>query len=283
MSVEEKRMSIDQDHTQLSIRRQCELLGLNRSSFYYDPVPIGEEDLRLMREIDEIYTRLPFYGVPRMTKELKKRGFAVGKKRVRRLMREMNIKAIYPKPNLSHPRKENPVYPYLLKDLMITAPNQVWCADITYIRKRRGFVYLVAIMDWYSRFVLSWEISVTLVVDFCLRALKRAFNQGLPGIFNSDQGSQFTSLSFTELLQEKEIQISMDGRGRVYDNIFIERLWRSVKYEEVYLRDYQDIQEVKEGLGRYFDLYNYERLHQSLDYNTPSSVYYARREVRATA
>lgn len=276
-------MSIEPDYPQLSIRRQCDLLGLNRSSFYYDPVLIGEEDFRLMREIDEIYTRLPFYGVLRMTKELKKRGFSVGKKRVRRLMREMNIQAIYPKPNLSFPRKENPVYPYLLKDLMITDPNQVWCADITYIRMRRGFVYLVAIMDWYSRFVLSWEISVTLVVDFCLRALKRAFKHGLPGIFNSDQGSQFTSLSFTGFLQEKEILISMDGRGRVYDNIFIERLWRSVKYEEVYLRDYQDIQEVKEGLRRYFDLYNYERLHQSLDYNTPANVYYARKEVRATA
>jgi putative transposase len=159
MSVEEKRMCIEKDHLQLSIRRQCDLLGLGRSSFYYEPIPIGEEDILLMREIDEIYTRMPYYGVPRMTKELKKRGFAVGKKRVRRLMREMNIQAIYPKPNLSLPRKENPVYPYLLKDLPIIAPNQVWCADITYISMRRGFVYLVAIMDWYSRFVLSWEIS----------------------------------------------------------------------------------------------------------------------------
>lgn len=276
-------MGIESNHPQLSIRRQCDLFGLNRSSFYYETVPVKEEDSLIMREIDDIYTRLPSYGVPRMTRELRIRGYPTGKKRVRRLMREMNIQAIYPKPNLSQPRKDHPVYPYLLKELEIIEPNQVWCTDITYIRVRRGFVYLVAIMDRYSRFVLSWEVSLNLDVDFCLSALKRAFRHGFPGIFNSDQGSQFTSLSFTGLLEEKEIQVSMDGRGRVYDNIFIERLWRSVKYEEVYLRDYQDINEAKEGLSRYFDLYNFERLHQSLDYRTPASVYFERKEVRATA
>jgi putative transposase len=283
MSVEEKRMCIESNHPQLSIRRQCDLFGLNRSSLYYEPVPVGEEDLLIMREIDEIYTKFPSYGVPRMTRELKNRGYPVGKKRVRRLMHEMNIQAIYPKPNLSKPRKDHPVYPYLLKDLKIIAPNQVWCTDITYIRVRRGFVYLVSIMDWYSRFVLSWEVSINLDVDFCLRALEGAFRHGLPSIFNSDQGSQFTSLSFTGILEKKEILISMDGRGRVYDNIFIERLWRSVKYEEVYLRDYEDIHEAREGLSRYFELYNNERLHQSLDYRTPASVYFERKEVRATA
>jgi len=283
MSVEEKRKSIEPKKKALSIRRQCELLGLNRSSFYYDPVPIPDEEYRIMREIDEIYTRMPFYGVPRMTRELKNRGFPIGKKRVRRLMREMNIQAIYPKPNLSRPRKDHPVYPYLLQDLKITDPNQVWCTDITYIRMRRGFVYLVAIMDWYSRFVISWEVSVTLDADFCLRALERAFRHGLPSIFNSDQGAQFTSFAFTGILEKKDVLISMDGRGRVYDNIFIERLWRSVKYEEVYLRDYQDSSEAREGLGYYFDLYNYERLHQSLNYKTPACVYFERKEVMASA
>jgi len=283
MSVEEKRMRIESNHPHLSIRRQCDLFRLNRTSFYYEPVPIGEESRLIMREIDEIYTKFPSYGVPRMTRALRNRGYPVGKKRVRRLMREMHIQAIYPKPNLSQPRKEHPVYPYLLKDLEIIAPNQVWCTDITYIRVRRGFVYLVAIMDWYSRFVLSWEVSINLDVDFCLRALERAFRHGLPSIFNSDQGSQFTSLSFTGILEKKEILISMDGRGRVYDNIFIERLWRSVKYEEVYLRDYEDIHEAREGLNRYFKLYNNERLHQSLDYRTPASVYFERKEVMASA
>ena len=246
MSVEEKRLSIEPDHPQLSIRRQCELLGLNRSTLYYEPEPVPEEEYHIMREIDEIYTRMPFYGVPRMTGELHRRGFPVGKKRVRRLMREMGFHAIYPRPNLSKPRKDHlfrvrglqsrrQIYPYLLRDLEVLYPDHVWCADITYIRMKRGFVYLMVIMDWFSRYVLSWEISISsesedfrvadnLDVEFCLLALERAFKQGLPVIFNSDQGAQFTSQAFTGKLLDGGIQISMDGRGRAYDNIFIERL-----------------------------------------------------------
>lgn len=276
-------MSIEPNHPQLSIRRQCALLGLNRSTLYYEPLALPEEEFRVMREIEEIYTMFPSYGVLRMTKELQNRGLPVGKKRVRRLMREMGIHAIYPKPKLSKPCKEHRIYPYLLRNVEISSPDQVWCTDITYIRMRRRFIYLVAIMDWYSRFVLSWELSATLDVDFCMRALKTALRQGNPEIFNSDQGSQFTSETFTLALEDRGIRISMDGRGRVYDNIFIERLWRSVKYEEVYLKDYGYMQEAWEGLNRYFNLYNHKRLHQSLGYSTPASVYFGEREVVASA
>ena len=276
-------MSIEANHPHLSIRRQCELLGLNRSTLYYEPSAPPEEEFRVMREIEEIYTMFPSYGVLRMTKELQNRGFPVGKKRVRRLMREMGIHAIYPKPRLSKPCKEHKVYPYLLRNLEISSPDQVWCTDITYIRMRRRFIYLVAIMDWYSRFVLSWELSVTLDVDFCLRALETALRQGNPEISGSDQGSQFTSEAFALALEDSGIRISMDGRGRVYDNIFIERLWRSVKYEEVCLKDYRCMQEAWEGLDRYFSLYNHKRLHQSLGYSTPASVYFGEREVMASA
>ena len=256
MSIEEKCRSLEQAHPHLSIRRQCELLGLNRSTLYYEPVPVPEEEYRIMREIDEIYTHMPFYGVLRMTAELRRRGFPVGEKRVRRLMHEMGIHAIYTKPNLSKPRKDNLIYPYLLRGLEILEPDHVWCADITYIRMRRGFIYLIAIMDWFSRYVLSWEVSIGLDVEFCVAALERAFKESLPCIFNSDQGTQFTSEAFTGRLQERGIQISMDGRGRAYDNIFIERLWRSVKYEEVYLNDYETVMEARSGIGRYFELYN---------------------------
>ena len=279
MSIEEKRNSIDIVHPSLSIRRQCDLLGLNRSSLYYAPVPEDEEDDRLRREIDSIYTKMPFYGVPRMSKELQRRGYTVGEKRVRRLMREMSIQAIYPRPCLSVRRKDHPHYPYLLRGLKITRPDHVWCTDITYIRLRRGFVYLVAIMDWYSRYVVSHEVSVTLDADFCVRALIRALARGNPCIVNSDQGSQFTSGEFTSVLEKSGVRISMDGRGRVYDNIFIERLWRTVKYEEVYLHEYESVHEAREYLERYFMLYNTERLHQALGYRTPASVYFARKEV----
>jgi len=283
MSVEEKCRGVEPRHPHLSIRRQCELMGLNRSTLYYEPAPVPEEELRIMREIDEIYTRMPFYGVPRMTAELRRRGFPAGEKRIRRMMREMGIQAIYPKPNFSKPCKDHLIYPYLLKGLEILEPDHAWCADITYIRMRRGFVYLVAIMDWYSRYVLSWEISISLDVEFCTEALERAFREGLPSIFNSDQGSQFTSEAFTGRLLERGIKISMDGRGRAYDNIFIERLWRSVKYEEVYLNDYETVAEARAGVGRYLDLYNQERLHQALGYNTPAEVYFSKKEVKATA
>lgn len=283
MSVEEKRLGVEPNHPHLSIRRQCELLGLNRSTLYYEPAPVPKEEYHLLREIAEIYTRMPFYGVPRMTGELRRRGFPVGAKRVRRLMREIGFHAIYPRPNLSKPRKDHQLYPYLLRALEILCPDHVWCADITYIRLKRGFVYLMAIMDWFSRYVLSWEISISLAVEFCLLALERAFKQGLPAIFNSDQGAQFTSQAFTERLLDSGIQISMDGRGRAYDNIFIERLWRSVKYEEVYLKDYETVAEARAGVERYLDLYNNERLHQALGYKTPAAVYFGGKEVSVTA
>lgn len=254
------------------------MLGLSRSSFYYAAAEESAENLRLMRLIDEQYTRVPSYGVPRMTAWLKRQdlGFGVNRKRVRRLMRLMGIEAIYPKPRVSQTMAGHRVYPYLLGGVTIKRPDQVWCTDITYIRLLSGFVYLVAIMDWYSRYVLSWEISNSLDTSFCLRAIDRALASGRPEIFNSDQGSQFTSQDFTGRLQAAGVRISMDGRGRVFDNIFIERLWRSVKYEDVYLNDYASVLAVIAGMERYFVFYNTERLHQALDYRTPAEVYYAR-------
>lgn len=226
-----------------------------------------------MRLLDEQYTRYPFYGVCRMTEWLRTKGFDVNPKRVRRLLRKLGILAIYPKPNLSKAGQSQVKYPYLLKGVSIQRVNQVWSTDITYIRLLAGFIYLVAIMDWYSRYVLSWEISVTMENEFCLSALDRALQLARPEIFNSDQGSQFTSIAFTKRLLASEIAISWDGRGRALDNIFVERLWRSVKYEEVYLKDYRNVREAISGLKSYFDFYNGERLHQSLDYKTPESVY----------
>jgi putative transposase len=230
-------------------------------------------NLRLMRLIDEQYTRFPFYGTPRMTAWLKREGYSVNHKRVERLMREMGLQGICPKRNTSRSCREHRKYPYLLAGLSIERPNQVWSSDITYIRLAKGFVYLVAVMDWHSRFVLSWELSNTLDTPFCLEALDRALERGRPEIFNTDQGVQFTSESFTSRLLDAEIRISMDGRGRAFDNIFIERLWRSVKYEEVYLKDYATVMDAVAGIGSYLDLYNHERLHQSLGYHTPAEVY----------
>ena len=229
-----------------------------------------------MRLIDEQYTRTPFYGIRRMTFALQGRGHCVNHKRVQRLMRQMGIEAIHPKPKLSQRNEEHKIYPYLLRGLEIDQPNQVWATDITYIRMHRGFVYLVAIMDWFSRYVLSWSVSVTMDVHFCLEAIEKALSQGKPGIFNSDQGSQFTSREFTGLLLGAGIRISMDGRGRVFDNIFIERLWRSLKYEEVYLKEYENVLSCIEGLRAYFRFYNDERPHQALGYKTPKEVYFAR-------
>lgn len=226
-----------------------------------------------MRLLDEQYTRYPFYGVERMTAWLRTQGFEVNQKRVRRLLRKMGLLAIYPKPNLSKPERNEKKYPYLLEGLEVERVNQVWSTDITYVRLLQGFIYLVAVMDWYSRFVLAWEVSVTMDSSFCLSALDRALMQGEPEIFNSDQGAQFTSDLFTEKLLDREIKISWDSKGRALDNIFVERLWRSVKYEEVYLRDYRDVGEAIYGLGSYFRFYNSERLHQSLNYKTPESVY----------
>ena len=240
-------------HRQLSVRRQCELLGLSRSSLYY--VSCGETTYneQLMRLIDEQYLRTPFYGVDKMTAWLRREGHAVNCKRIRRLMRQMGLEAIYPraKRGLSVPDKEHKIYPYLLRDVIITRPNQVWAADITYVRMYRGWLYLMAIMDWFSRYVLAWEVSITLEADFCVTALQRALRQSRPEIFNTDQGSQFTGRDFIAPLQKAGIQISMDGKGRVFDNIFVERLWRTVKVEEVYLRDYQTVAEAILSLGRY--------------------------------
>lgn len=264
---------IEVSNQQLSLRRQCQLLGLARSSFYYEPQPESEADLLLMRLLDEQYTHTPFYGVRRMTAWLKQRGEAVNEKRVRRLLRKMGLEAIYPKPRLSQKASGAQIYPYLLRDVQIKGIDQVWSTDITYVRLVGGFIYLMAILDWYSRYVLEWEVSVTLDGSFCLAALERALMRGQPEIFNTDQGSQFTSQSFTGRLLASGIQISMDGRGRALDNIFVERLWRSVKYEEVYLKEYRTVGEAKHGLRNYFEFYNRERLHQSLGYKTPEAVY----------
>ncbi len=247
---------------------------MNRATYYYEPTPIDEETLLLMRLLDEQYTKAPFYGVLRMTAYLRRLGYAVNEKRVRRLLRLMGLESIYTKPKLSIANRENKIYPYLLRGIEITNCNQVWGTDITYIRLLRGFIYLVAIIDLYSRYVVSWEISTTLENDFCVTSLESALKQAIPEIFNTDQGSQFTAKNFIEVLHSKAIKISMDGRGRAFDNIFVERLWRSVKYEEVYLHDYRSVAEAKEGLGRYFCFYNNERLHQSLNYRTPREIYF---------
>lgn len=227
-----------------------------------------------MRILDEQYTSTPFYGVLRMTAYLRRRGFKINEKRVRRLLRTMGLEAVYSKPKLSMANEENKIYPYLLKDVEIVNCNQVWATDITYIRLLKGFIYLVAIIDLFSRYVLAWEVNTTLENNFCIMALEKALNIGVPDIFNSDQGSQFTANNFTEILLNNKIKISMDGRGRVFDNIFAERLWRSVKYEEVYLHDYRSVIEAKERLGNYLSFYNNERLHQSLKYRTPGEIYF---------
>lgn len=265
---------IELDNKELSIRRQCELVGLPRSNLYYEPVEVSGETVRLMHRVDEIFTEYPFYGSRRIREALRREGFEIGRERVQACMRQMGLRAIYPKGNLSKKQPGHKIYPYLLADIEITYPNQVWASDITYLRLRQGFVYLVAIIDWYSRYVLSWRLSNTLDVSFCREALEDALGKGCPEIFNSDQGSQFTSSDFTGMLLSKEIAISMDGRGRVFDNIFTERLWRSVKYEEVYIKDYQVCRDAREGLEAYFSFYNNRRYHQALEYKTPYEVHY---------
>jgi putative transposase len=249
------------------------LTGVARAGLYYEPRGESALNLELMRLLDEQYTRTPFYGVPKMTDALRKRGYVVNPKRVRRLLRQMGLEAIYPKPKLSKPAPGHRIYPYRLRDVAITRPNQVWSSDITYIRLRSGFIYLVAVMDWYSRFVLSWEISTSLDAGFCCSALEWALRQGRPEIFNTDQGAQFTSEAFTGRLESANILISMDGRGRALDNVFVERLWRTVKYEDVYLKDYSDPTDAIRNLRLYFAFYNDQRPHQALDYRTPESVY----------
>ena len=270
-------------HETLSVQRQCELLGLARASYYYEPEAVSAENLRLMNLLDEQYTQTPFYGVRKMTAWLNEvKQARVNVKRVRRLLRFMGLEAIYPKPRLSQAAPGHRIYPYLLRGVKIERVNQVWSTDITYIRLQGGFVYLVAVIDWYSRYVLSWEISTTLETAFCVSALERALGWGQPEVFNTDQGSQFTSQAFTQVLQERGIAISMDGRGRALDNIFVERLWRSVKYEEVYLHNYENVPQTITGLGKYFQFYNHDRLHQALAYKTPAAIYQTRAVIQGS-
>ena len=264
---------IDRSNDKMSMRWQCELLEINRSTLYYQPVPVSEYDLRLMNRVDEIFTMYPFYGSRRICENLNFEDWDVGRYKIRSIMRALGLEAIYPRRNLSVRNQLHRIYPYLLRNVEIVRPNQVWSADITYIRLSHGFVYLVAVIDWHSRCVLSWKLSNTLDSDFCVDALKEALGHGKPEIFNTDQGSQFTSDAFTGLLIKQGIEISMDGKGRALDNIFVERLWRTVKYENIYLNSYGSIPEVKSGLEAYFDFYNNERLHQSLKYRTPAEVY----------
>ncbi|HSQ54690.1 MAG TPA: IS3 family transposase [Gemmata sp.] len=273
LSCEHKRTLIEPGHPALSVRRQCELLGLSRSSLYYEPAGETLEDLRLMRRIDEQYTACPFYGSRRMTAWLVEQGEEVNRKRVQRLMRVMGLEAIYPKPRLSAAGKGHRIYPYLLRDVKVVRPDQVWSTDITYVPMASGFMYLAAVIDWFSRYVIAWRLSNTLDGSFCLEMLEEALRGGRPEVFNTDQGVQFTATAFTGRLESAGVAVSMDGRGRALDNVFVERLWRSVKYEDIYLRSYEAVPELHRGLARYFAFYNDERLHQSLDYRTPEAVY----------
>lgn len=266
---------VEVGHPTLSIRRQCALLGLNRSSWYYQPAGESEGNLALMRLIDEQYLRTPLYGWPRMTAWLQQQGHAVNSKRVRRLMRLMGLQAIYPQPNTSRPARGHRRYRYLLNGVTIVRPNQVWSADITYVPMQHGFLYLVAIMDWFSRYIVAWRLSNTLEGYFCLDALHAALQHGQPEIFNTDQGTQFTATAFTSTVEAAGIRMSMDGRGRAFDNIFVERLWRTIKYEHLYLMDSTTVPELEHGLRDYLRFYNHERLHQSLGYRTPAAVHTA--------
>ena len=264
---------VDHRHPSLSLVRQCTLLDISRSGLYYQPVGISEEDLNLMKLIDRQYLATPFYGARKIAAWLKSQSYQVNRKRVRRLMQLMGIRAIYRRPRTSQPAAGHKIYPYLLSGMKITRPNQVWAADITYIPMARGFLYLVAIIDWYSRYVLSWRLSNTMDADFCVEALEEALKKGRPDIFNTDQGTQFTSEAFTGLLHQHGVRVSMDGKGSYNDNLFIERLWRTVKYEEVYLKAYQDGRDARIGLGNYFRFYNTERPHQTHVYRTPAEVF----------
>lgn len=271
--IEEKRAMIEPENKEISIRKQCELAGLNRRSYYNARKSETDENLMYMKLIDREYTDRPFYGSRRMVQMLRNHKYDVNRKRVQRLMRKMGLEAIYPKRRLSFRGPDGEVFPYLLRDVKIDHPDQVWAADITYIPMKSGFMYLVAIIDWYSRKVISWELSNSLATDFCVRALEKALQQGTPEIFNTDQGCQFGSQEFTKLLKAKGIKISMDGKGRCYDNIFVERFWRTVKYEEVYIKAYNDGHEAWQELEKYFRFYNVERPHQSHDYRTPEEMY----------
>ena len=276
MSYREKLTLINKDYSDISLSRQTELLDISRSSVYYNPI-VSKADLQAMNAIDKIYTDYPFYGHRRIKPELKDEyGIKIGKKKIIALMKKMGLQAIYPKKkiSLSEPDKNHQKFPYLLRDIPILRPNHVWGTDITYIRLKDGFAYLSAILDWFSRYVISWKLSLTLENDFCIEALEEALEINIPDIHNSDQGVQYTSLDYIEVLQNKKIKISMDGRGRCIDNIFTERLWRTVKYENVYLNDYLNFDEANTGLTNYFKFYNEKRRHQSLDYKTPADIYF---------
>lgn len=266
-------MLIKEENHLISVRRQCELLELNRSSLYYEPVPINAEDLILMKTIDEEFTQRPCLGSRQMKWRLFDRGFDVGRKRVRRLMRQMGLEAIVPTRNMSKRNSEHKVYPYLLRGITINRVNQVWSMDITYIQLAHGFVYLTAVIDWQSRYVVAWRLSNTLSADFCIECLQEALLYGTPEIFNTDQGCQFTSQEFIKVLLDKKIAISMDGRGRALDNIFVERLWRTVKYDDIYIKRYETIPETQVGLKEFFDDYNMTRRHSSLKNKTPWTIF----------
>lgn len=277
MTTDEKRKLIEPKHPVLTVSEQCDLLGLSRFSYYYYYQQQQASDAyteMLMREIDEHYCQYPHEGARKISRMLKQRGYSIGRQAVSTLMKRMGIAAIYPKPDTSGPDKTHEVYAYLLRDIDIIRPNQVWASDITYCPLLGGHVYLMAIMDWYSRYVIEWELSPTLEAEFCIRALKRALSTGQCEIFNTDQSSQFTSQVWINTLKEKHISISMDGRGRCLDNVFIERLWRSVKQECIYRYQFESLRELKKALTDYFNYYNYKRLHQSLDYKTPAEVYF---------
>lgn len=274
LRVNQKKLHIETSGIVPTIGRQAELLGIARSSFYYQAAPIGEDELLIKHKIDEIYTKSPFYGVRKITEQLHQDGYQVNHKRVHGLMQEMGIQALYPKPNLSRSNPANKVYPYLLRGITAGYSNHIWGTDITYIRMRHGFMYLVAYLDWFSRYILSWRLATTLEIAFVLEAATEALQiYGAPYIQNSDQGSHFTSEQHTNLFKGKETKISMDGRGRAMDNIFTERLWRTIKYEEVYLKSYQTVLEAKENMKAYIIFYNTERLHQALGYKTPKEIY----------
>ena len=273
---------IDREHD-LPISRQAEALGVSRGAVYYKPRPTSTEDFRIMRRLDELHLDYPFAGSRMLRDFLNREGVSVGRRHVASLMKRMGIAAIYRRPNTSKPVPGHKIYPYLLRGVKIERADQVWAMDITYIRMAGGFVYLVAVMDWYSRFVLSWSLSLAMEVDFCIEALRRALRRGRPEIFNSDQGSQFTSVGFTGVLLKHGVVISMDGRGAWRDNVFVERLWRSVKYEEVYLRAYDSVSEARSSIGRYLAFYNHRRPHSSLDRRTPDEAYFTPSPLAAAA
>jgi len=276
MNRAERLALVDHDDPVLPVAAQCRLLKVARSTLYYQPIPADADELAVMRRIDELHLEYPFYGSRRMAVVLRDDGRVVNRKRTQRLMRLMGLEAIYQKPNTSRPHPDHKVYPYLLRGLIIDRPNQVWCADITYIPMAKGFVYLVAVMDWFSRRVLAWRLSITMETDFCVDALREAMDRhGRPEIFNTDQGVQFTSAAFLDELSSQSVRISMDGKGRFLDNIFIERLWRSLKYEEVYIKAYGSVAEARQGIGGWLGFYNDKRPHQALDYRTPRAVHEA--------